>query len=286
MPCPNMRNEPNLPPHIHSTIYNLQSLGPISAPHPAQPAGRRSVPMHIGEPNLSPAPSPTRWPKVSPDAHRGTQFPRQLSSRASGCGAKRSSPKPRDLPKHHRRRRSQSTNYQQPTTNQECETNPIPPRRTCGGPKIRNEPNPSTGTACRAPICETNPICPTSTIPSTQLRETNPISPLPVIPSAGLRSEAQPPKVEGPVQTPSPTAIPNKQTLFAAKKRKTNPIRANTLPEGQSRCTSGNPIPHHQYTIHNIQYTIPCPNFHQGGLNAKGYMPNGGYYFSTWRGLA
>ncbi len=41
-----------------------------------------------------------------------TQFPLPLSSRASGCGAKRSGPKPRDLFNHHRRRRFRAKNPQ------------------------------------------------------------------------------------------------------------------------------------------------------------------------------
>ncbi len=37
------------------------------------------------------------------------------------------------------------------------------------------------------------------------------LTPPRVIPSGGLRSEAKRPKAEGPVKTPSPKAIPNKQ---------------------------------------------------------------------------
>ena len=140
---PNIRNEPNLTVRARHAVPQYAKRTQFTAPYTFY-----NLQSTIPWPNLSPAPSPTRWPKVSPDAHRGTQFPRQLSSRASGCGAKRSSPKPRDLPKHHRRRRSQSTNYQQPTTNQECEANPIPPRRTCGGQKIETNP-----------ICPPNPYC-------------------------------------------------------------------------------------------------------------------------------
>ncbi len=50
------------------------------------------------------------------------------------------------------------------------------------------------------------------------------------IPSGGLRSEAQRPKVEGPVQSASPKAIPNKPP--AHQKRETNPI-----------CPHGHPAP-------------------------------------------
>ncbi len=86
------------------------------------------APISRNEPN----PSLPRWPKVSPGAPRNpisahpasrhpknakrtqlppgqnakrTQSPPPLSSRASGCGAKRSGPKPRDPLNHHRRRR-------------------------------------------------------------------------------------------------------------------------------------------------------------------------------------
>ncbi len=101
-----------------------------------------------------------------------------------------------------------------PDTPQLCETNPIPPRTT-------------------AQLCETNPIPPGQPPKANSQKlflrnepnsPTQPPDPHPNyakrtqlppprgIPSAGLRSEAQRPKVEGPVQSASPKAIPNKQT--------------------------------------------------------------------------
>ena len=114
-----------------------------------------------------------RWPKVSPDAHRGTQLPPPLSSRASGCGAKRSGPKPRDPLNHHRRRRFQtnktpltpkntkrtqfpyrwrlagfsSTNYAKRTQF----TVPPPSRWLHRVQKMRNEPNLNKPTSRKQP---------------------------------------------------------------------------------------------------------------------------------------
>ncbi len=146
--------------------------------------------------------------------------------------------------------------------------------------KIRNEPNLHPHPAKK---CETNPIYRPTTPLSTicyllyaAFKKTNPIPPRIVIPSVGLRSEAQRPKVDGPVKSASPTAIPNKQTPprtpkntkrtqsqppiienepnfphphshpAPRQKSETNPIPVHfeftTLAEGQSRCTSGNPI--------------------------------------------
>ncbi len=113
-----------------------------------------------------------------------------------------------------------------------CETNPIPPtqqpiaksqhpknakqtqstpRRTCGRQKNRNEPN-----------FPRPPHPPGRTVPPKY--ETHPIPTPVVIPSVGLRSEAQRPKVEGPTQSPSPKAIPHKQTTPHPQKCETNPI--------------------------------------------------------------
>ena len=68
------------------------------------------------------------------------------------------------------------------------------------------------------------------------------LTPPRVIPSVGLRSEAQRPKVEGSAQSPSPEAIPHKQTIPIPQKHETNPISNK------------------QYTFYNLQYTIPWPN--------------------------
>ncbi len=77
--------------------------------------------------------------------------------------------------------------------------------------------------------------------------ETNPISTPAVIPSVGLRSETQRPKVEGPTQSASPTAIPHKQTTPTPKKYETNPITSPLLLYSPSPLlhysTSAPPIP-------------------------------------------
>ncbi len=70
-----------------------------------------------------------------------TQSPSRLSSRASGCGAKRSGPKPRDPLNHHRRRRF-LTSHQRPKYAKRTQS---PPPLPSAEPKIRNEPNPSPG---------------------------------------------------------------------------------------------------------------------------------------------
>ncbi len=123
-PRQNMRNEPNLPsPHPGTT--KTRETNPISPrqkmqnkpnPHPFQAyhAGRRSVPIYRetqspsrprpkmrNEPNFisprascpknakrtqsPPSSSLPRWPKVSPDAHRGTQSPYGQGPGTSGC---------------------------------------------------------------------------------------------------------------------------------------------------------------------------------------------------------
>ncbi len=91
--------------------------------------------------------------------------------------------------------------------------------------------------------CETNPI---SHPPYPEKRETNPITPPRVIPSDGLRSEVQRPKVEGPAQSASPKAIPNKQIPPHPKKTKrtqfaTRPTANRQKPKARKYET--NPIP-------------------------------------------
>ncbi len=144
-------------------------------------------------------------------------------------------------------------------------------------PITRNEPNRRTGTACRAPtlrktkkskrtqlppsprpkrakhtqflhtkcpatpyLCETNPIYPTATLPNAP---NEPISSLPRWPQVSPDSSGNP--------------IPTHFELA-------------TLAEGQSRCTSGNPIAISQNPLRNRQRpptTSPSP-----GLNAYSHL--------------
>ncbi len=103
------RNKPNLTP----AAPRLCETNPIYR----TPAACRAPKMR-NEPNLPPQP-PRQPPKMrnEPNCH-----PR-VASRAAGCGAKRSGPKPRDLFNHHRQRRFQ--------TNKPPSAPPI----------MRNEPN-------------------------------------------------------------------------------------------------------------------------------------------------
>ena len=108
-------------------------------PHPQHP-GARGCPKNTKRTQLPSKPpiyilqstiynplaqfAPGQQPKANgqhPKKAKRTQFHPGLSSRATGCGAKRSGPKSRDLPKHHRQRRFQSNK----------------PRSQ---PKIQNEP--------------------------------------------------------------------------------------------------------------------------------------------------
>ncbi len=80
------------------------------------------------------------------------------------------------------------------------------PRRTCGGPKMQNEPKKTTPDAIglhlyltltevgdwpTTQIRETNPICPTTTLPHTKKCETNPIYPIPQLPAAQKRQRSR-----------------------------------------------------------------------------------------------
>ena len=147
-----------------------------------------------------------------PKKSKRTQFTPRLSSRASGCGAKHSGAKSRDLPNHHRRRRFQ-TNKSRPY--------PKYAKRTQFSYRWRLAGFPAPNYAKRTQFT-------------------------PRLSSRASGCEAQRPKVEGSAKSPSPQAIPNKQITPVPQLCETNPIPAKselpTLAEGQSRLV-GEPNP-------------------------------------------
>ena len=72
---------------------------------------------------------------------------------------------------------------------------------------------------------------------------------------------------EGPAKSPSPKAIPYQlpaTNLRKTQKHETNPIlvyQVSNRPAQPPYFCGTNPISIHQYTIHNVQYAIPWPNF-------------------------
>ncbi len=180
-----------------------RKTNPISAPHPSPPLAEgqsKFIPARrgfIGEPNLGTAGVSPAFP---PPGHT-RNYPKrtQLSRRTTN---------PR------------TANHQLRTLL--CETDPI------------------SGIAAILPAKPTPIYAKQTQFPHTKcpaapyLCETNPIPAPVVIPSVGLRSdvsrrstaetEAQRPKAEGSAKSPSPKAIPNKQTTPKPPLCETNPI--------------------------------------------------------------
>ena len=268
---PNMRNKPNLPSRHHPVGFTVSKeceTNPIYRTAGVSPA--------------SPAPNIRNEPNPAPILH-GVPLQRRIgagnepnchprvASRAPGCGAKRSGPKSRDLFNHHRQRRFQ-TNKPTPTT-QKMRNEPNPgtrsvppppistkrtqfhPQRTCGRPKnmkrtqftapppprdpnIRNEPNFSHGGLVEEQKMRNEPNLPYRPVPLASRRlfhpqkcETNPIS------SCGQPQLCETNPISGQPDERLKTIDWRLKTAF----NKTNPI------------------PNHQYTFYNLQYTIPWP---------------------------
>jgi hypothetical protein len=96
-------------------------------------------------------------PATTPKKRNEPNWHPRVSSRASGCGAKRSGPKPRDLPKHHRRRRFQSNKPHPSPKNAKRTQFPVPlaSRRLSqfpAPPIMQNEPNPASPLSFPTPI--------------------------------------------------------------------------------------------------------------------------------------
>ncbi len=181
-------------------------------------------------PNLPPQPpGPTPKMRNKPNCH-----PR-VASRASGCGAKRSGPKPRDLFNHHRQRRFQT-------------------KKPCSQQKMRNEPNPAPSPSSRAAGCGAKRSSPKSRDlfnhhrqrrfqtkklhPRPNFCETNPIyRPASIAPPPFMRNEPNYPTV-----SPQPM------------QSRTNSLRCAS-PE-KNWCEETNPIPPPAASLPNINYPL------------------------------
>ncbi len=155
--CLNFTKRTQLPTtNIHSTIYNTQSLGPISArPHP-----------HFCETNpiyrtagVSPAfPAPNM--RNEPNPSTGTACRAPVSQNEPNSRIPSAPPPPVSA----KRTQSHKAN------SQKMQNEPNSTRPTANSQKMRNEPNLTRPTPKK---CETNPI---PAWPTTQICETNPIT--------------------------------------------------------------------------------------------------------------
>ncbi len=155
----------------------LRETNPICPPRPLCRPGlkntkRTQSPSSPQSTNCQP---PTTNQKMRNEPNPG------MSSRASGCGAKRSGPKPRDPLNHHRRRRFRTNKPNLPphprTTTQMRKTNPIPAETPIYRPtnKMR-ETNPIPPRCPKvSPDSSGNPISVRARHAVPLPRETNPI---------------------------------------------------------------------------------------------------------------
>ncbi len=181
-----------------------------------------------------------------PKKSKRTQFTPRLSSRASGCGAKHSGAKSRDLPNHHRRRRFQ-TNKSRPYPKYAKRTQSQPNRSFPRWPKV-------------SPDLSGNPIPAKSELPTLAEGQSKFIparrglvgepnsSPFQVH-HAGQRAGKVYPGAPG-MHIGKPNSPP--QPLNPRQKSETNPIYPTIYkPPSTSH--------HWQSTIHNIQSPGPIP---------------------------
>ncbi len=221
-----LRNEPNLP-------YRWRLAG---IPDPAL---RKTNPIYRSARLLPPNDTPeyAKRTQFAPPASGHPCHSRESGNlRTTNCQLKRA--------KHLLRRSGAKTktqfrkaNCQKPTANsQKTQNEPNLPFPQCPAAPYFSETNPiyTATDLWKTKKYETNPISsrrlspknetnPISARPKTKIYKTNPIPAPVVIPSVGLRSEAQRPKAEGSTQSPSPKAIPHKQTTSTPRLMRNEP---------------------------------------------------------------
>ncbi len=188
---PNMRNEPNLPHHLQSTIYNIQSPGPISAGFGFFPdlgackcakqtqSGYHACPHCAKQTQFPYRPHLAGFP--TPHCAKQTQFHKANCQNPTANSQKmRNEPNSRiptvpPPPISAKRTQSLPGNYAKqtqstvppasrcPRSTQMRKTNPIsiPPAPLM----VENEPNLPSRQPNHPPLCKTNPIYHTTTLP-------------------------------------------------------------------------------------------------------------------------